>query len=130
MTAPLFVDSNVLIYAHHTSAGDRHAVAKRLIANPWRTRCGILSNQVLQEFYVNVTRKIAAPLAHAEARNVVRRYGAWPVVALTVGDIAEASELEERRRLQQSAIGAAIHLHPERPTYELLAALFPGDDAP
>jgi len=30
-----FVDTNVLVYAHDTDAGDRHATAKALLAQLW-----------------------------------------------------------------------------------------------
>ena len=57
-----FVDTNVLIYAHDLSAGPKHARANELLRQLWQTRAGCLSIQVLQEFYVNVTRKVASPL--------------------------------------------------------------------
>jgi predicted nucleic acid-binding protein len=99
MTARLFVDTNVLIYAHDNQADDRHAIAKRLLANLWRTGSGVLSTQVLQEFYVNVTRKIPTPLSSADARQVLHQYSAWPVVTLGPTDVIAASELEERHQI-------------------------------
>lgn len=46
----------------------KHEVAKALLRTLWAERAGILSTQVLQEFYVNVTRKIRKPLTKPEAR--------------------------------------------------------------
>jgi predicted nucleic acid-binding protein len=60
-----FVDTNVLIYAHDVDAKTKHEVAKRILRELWNQRTGVLSMQVLQEFYVNVTRKIASPLPKA-----------------------------------------------------------------
>ncbi|MEZ5087504.1 MAG: hypothetical protein R2722_15080, partial [Tessaracoccus sp.] len=57
-----FVDTNVLLYAYDASAGARHTAARDLVSQLGRDRQGVLSVQVLQEFYVNVTRKIARPL--------------------------------------------------------------------
>ena len=54
-----FVDTNILIYAHDRSAGPKHLRAKALIQELWDSGGGYLSIQVLQEFYVNVTRKDA-----------------------------------------------------------------------
>jgi predicted nucleic acid-binding protein len=99
MTGPHFVDTNVLIYAHDVQAGQRHEVAKALVTELWRSRGGILSTQVLQEFYVNVTRKIPKPLPRGEARRILRQYSRWPVVAIAPADVLAASELEERHQL-------------------------------
>ena len=99
MTAPLFVDTNVLIYAYDVRACDRHAVAKTLVADLWRLGRGTLSTQVLQEFYVNATRKIPVPLSRAEARRVIRQYCVWPVVTVVPADVVDASEVEERHQI-------------------------------
>ena len=62
MNAKTFVDTNVLIYAHDADAGTKHETARGVLRDLWGGRTGVLSTQVLQEFYVNVTRKIATPL--------------------------------------------------------------------
>ena len=61
---------NVLIYAHDVDAGRKRDVAKALLRDLWRERTGVLSTQVLHEFYVNVTRTIRTPVSKAEARAV------------------------------------------------------------
>lgn len=99
MTAPVFVDTNVLIYGHNVQAGRRNIVAREALAELWRSANGTLSTQVLQEFYVNVTRKIPVPLARAEARRLVRQYAVWPVVVVSPADVEAASEIEERHQL-------------------------------
>ena len=68
MSDKAVVDANVLVYAHDVDAGRRHAVAARLIADLWETRLAVISTQVLQEFYVNATRKIPSPLPRGIAR--------------------------------------------------------------
>lgn len=89
-----FVDSNVLIYAHDVDAGQKHEVARALLRDLWRTRTGVLSTQVLHEFYVNVTRKIRTPVSKAEARAVVRTYIPWSLHPET-GDVTEAFRVED-----------------------------------
>jgi predicted nucleic acid-binding protein len=66
-----FVDTNVLIYAHDVDAGRKHAITKDLLRSLWTNRSGCLSTQVLQEFYVNATRKIVAVAVRRGARRVV-----------------------------------------------------------
>jgi predicted nucleic acid-binding protein len=61
-----FVDSNVLIYAHDVDAGRKREVARVLLRDLWLARNGVLSTQVLHEFYVNVTRKIRTPLPKSD----------------------------------------------------------------
>ena|ERR1700690_2706404 len=77
MSARTFVDTNVLIYAHDVDAGQKHEAAKALLRELWIERTGALSVQVLQEFYVNVTRKIPSPLPKEQARLVVSSYAIW-----------------------------------------------------
>ncbi len=89
-----FVDSNVLIYAHDVDAGRKRDVAKALLRNLWLARTGVLSTQVLHEFYVNVTRKIRTPVSKAEARAVVATYIPWCLEPET-GDVNEAFRIED-----------------------------------
>lgn len=94
-----FIDTNVLVYAHDRSGGTRRDQARSVLLELWDQRQGVLSTQVLQEFYVTVTRKLARPVAKSAARRVVAAYAAWPVQTVSAGDVLEASELEERHRL-------------------------------
>ena len=65
MSAPIFVDTNILVYAHDASAGAKQKRASALLEDLWDTRDGCVSVQILQEFFVTVTR--SSPLA-IEAR--------------------------------------------------------------
>jgi len=94
-----FVDTNVLVYAHDLDAGRKHDVAAALLRDLWESRDGVLSTQVLQEFYVSVTRKIAKPVARNDARDLVQAYTAWRVITIESDDILLASDFEERYRL-------------------------------
>jgi predicted nucleic acid-binding protein len=93
-----FVDSNVLIYAHDVDAGRKRDVAKALLRDLWLARTGVLSTQVLHEFYVNVTRKIRTPLSKADARAVVGTYVPWCIQPET-SDVNEAFRIEDEARL-------------------------------
>ena len=98
MTAQ-FVDTNVLLYAYDGSAGERHRRARELVGALGRAREGVLSVQVLQEFYVNVTRKIAAPLSAADARRRLRTLSRWPTHSPLATDVVVASQIAEEHRL-------------------------------
>jgi predicted nucleic acid-binding protein len=94
MSVKSFVDTNVLIYAHDSEAGAKHTIAKRVLLDLWGQRSGVLSPQVLQEFYVNVTRKIARPLARVSARAVVDSYAVW-CVDISAAEISVAFRIED-----------------------------------
>jgi len=98
MSDKTFIDTNVLIYAHDVDAKAKHQVAKGVLRELWSERSGVLSMQVLQEFYVNMTRKIAKPLAKAEARLVVNSYSIW-CVETTPAEIAAAFRIEDESRI-------------------------------
>src|SRR5580658_8619096 len=98
MSARIFVDTNILIYAHDVDAGAKHQVAKNVLRELWSQRSGVLSMQVLQEFYVNVTRKIASPLPKADARLVVNSYSIW-CTETTPAEITAAFRIEDESRI-------------------------------
>lgn len=87
-----FVDSNVLVYAYDTSAGDKHGRACTL----WESRLGCVSVQALQKFYVNITQKVARPLPPATAAEIVTDLGQWTVHTPNVNDILAAIQLQQR----------------------------------
>jgi predicted nucleic acid-binding protein len=98
MSDRTFVDSNVLIYAHDADAKSKHTIAKNAMDGLWRQRSGVLSLQVLQEFYVNVTRRIAIPLSNDIARRIVNSYSLW-CVETTPAELASAFRIEDEARI-------------------------------
>jgi predicted nucleic acid-binding protein len=98
MSGKTFVDTNVLIYAHDVDTETKHAKAKRVLSELWSERTGILSMQVLQEFYVNVTRKIATPLPKNLARLIVNSYAIW-CMETTPAEISAAFRIEDESKI-------------------------------
>jgi predicted nucleic acid-binding protein len=95
MIDKVFVDSNILIYAHDSDAGARRQRAADRLRELWDTQSGRLSTQVLQEFYLNVTQKIRFPLNRSSAREVVRNYTPWVHSLITPDTVIRASEIAE-----------------------------------
>ena len=93
-----FIDTNVLIYAHDVDAKAKHESAKRILRELWSERTGVLSTQVLQEFYVNVTRKIPNPISKDLARTVVNNYSVW-CVDTTPAEISMAFQIEDASKI-------------------------------
>jgi predicted nucleic acid-binding protein len=98
MSGKTFVDTNVLIYAHDIDEHAKHEIAKEFLRELWSERTGVLSMQVLQEFYVNVTRKIPSPLSKDLARSVVSSYVPW-CMETTPTEIAAAFRIEDESQI-------------------------------
>ncbi|MBZ5661947.1 MAG: PIN domain-containing protein [Acidobacteriia bacterium] len=98
MSGKTFIDSDVLIYAHDNDAGEKQQIARGILRELWSERTGVLSVQVLQEFYVNVTRKIAIPLPKNLARLVVTSYSLW-CAETTPAEIAAAFRIEDESQI-------------------------------
>jgi predicted nucleic acid-binding protein len=94
-----FIDTNILVYAFDRSAGKKHPIAVQVVRDCWENETGCLSIQVLQEFFVNVTRKIATPLDLHTARQLVADLAQWRVQAPEVNDILQAIDFQERFQL-------------------------------
>lgn len=94
-----FVDTNILVYAHDLAAGEKHTRARSLVERLWNDRCGVLSTQVLQEFYVNIRKKARAPVSPADAKQWLADYLNWEVVVNDTNAVIEAIDWEERYQI-------------------------------
>ena len=95
MSDKTFVDTNILVYAHDLDSGKNHEIAQKAIINLWDTGTGVISTQVLQEFYVTLTRKVSVPLKKSQARRILNNYLAWDVAVNNGETILQAIEIEE-----------------------------------
>ncbi len=93
---PTFVDTNVLVYARDTSDADKYECARDWVRHLWETREGRLSIQVLQEYYVTITRRIATPLTPAEARADVVDLTAWRPVVIDLEELEVSWSIQDR----------------------------------
>ena len=113
MTGKTFVDTNILVYAENADQGRKHERSRELILDLWDTQSGVLSIQVLQEFYVVTTRKLPVPLSSRAALEIVEQYLTWQVVDNTGSLLLAACSLADKHRLSfwdalivQAALGA------------------------
>ncbi len=92
MSDRVFVDTNVLVYAYDRSEPGKQQQALEVLDRLAVTGVGMISTQVLAEFFVAVARKIPAPLSVAEAYERVKNYlQSWAVVDLTGMIVLEAA---------------------------------------
>ena len=88
-----FIDTNIIIYAYDVTAGKKHETARIIISDLWDSGLGVISTQVLQEFFVNVVRKIPKPIDKQQAKEIVRDFLKWHVVVNTGDSIIDAIDL-------------------------------------
>lgn len=94
-----FVDTNVLVYAHDKTDPVKQAVAQAALEQLWSQRSGVLSTQILQEFYVVATARQKLAMTPGEAREIVELYSTWPVVLIEPPLILTASRLHEQQSM-------------------------------
>lgn len=101
-----FLDTNVLVYLFDADAPQKKATAQALLEREATRGRAVLSTQVLQEFYVAVTRKLAEPLPPADAEQAVQSLTKLPVTPVSTTMILMA--IRRSRRAQLSFWDALI----------------------
>lgn len=91
MPARSFFDTNVLIYADDKASPARQRKALELVAEHRRAGTGVVSLQVLQEYFVAVTRKLHVDATIA--RRKIEPLAEFDVVFPDVTDILAAIDL-------------------------------------
>ena len=86
-----FFDTNVLVYADDKAAPVKQSRALALVAEHRRAGTGVVSMQVLQEYFVTVTRKLRVDAA--VARRKVELLAEFDVAAPELADILAAIDL-------------------------------------
>ncbi len=92
----VFIDTNVLVYAYDIDAGYKRQIASDIMKDLWLSGRGILSTQILQEFFVTVTGKISSPLDAVVAEDIIKKLSKWDVVTNKMETIFSAIELHRR----------------------------------
>lgn len=91
MNVRSFFDTNILVYADDSSASSKQQRAIELVAEHRRSRTAVLSQQVLQEYFVTVTRKLQVDVRIA--RRKVELLAEFDVVSPEVSDVLAAIDL-------------------------------------
>ena len=91
-----FVDTNVLVYARDDLEPEKQPVARGWLEYLWNTGAGRTGIQVLNEYYVNVTRNVRQPMAPEVARSEISDLAEWQPVGIDERLVAAAWEIEDR----------------------------------
>lgn len=97
MPARSFFDTNVLVYADDKASPPKQRRAIELVAEHRRSRTGVVSLQVLQEYFVTVTRKLRVDARIA--RRKVELLAEFDVASPDVQDILAAIDLHRLHEL-------------------------------
>ena len=91
---PVFVDTNILVYAHDRDAGDKHRIAREKVEQLWDLdQIPVISVQVLQEFYVNLARK---GVPEEQIRQAVADYMQWRTITNDAQLLVAGMDLKKR----------------------------------
>jgi predicted nucleic acid-binding protein len=94
----IFLDTNILIYAFDVSAKEKHEQARKILLELWGSGRGLLSTQVLQEFFVSVTHKIPRTLTLEQAKEIVMDLLKWDVIVNDGESILEAVDIQTKQK--------------------------------
>ena len=98
MKDKVFLDTNIIVYAHDRSSGEKHVVAREIMDYLWETRKGLISVQVLQELFVCVTKKIAKPLPIKNAKLLLEYLSNWDVIVNDKFITLKAIDFQEKHQ--------------------------------
>jgi predicted nucleic acid-binding protein len=94
-----FFDTNILVYLFDSGAPAKQRKTRELLETHTRAGETLLSTQILQEFYVTVTRKLATPLDADAAYEAVREFSVMPTVRIDIPLILSAIRFSRERQL-------------------------------
>jgi predicted nucleic acid-binding protein len=89
-----FVDTNLLVYAYDSSAGEKWKTSLDVLSLLWIHRTGVLSTQVIQELFVSLTQKVRNPILPETAKEIISDLLRWPLVVNDGGNILRAVDLQ------------------------------------
>jgi len=99
MSDRIFLDTNVLVYLYDRDSPDKQAKSRSLLERGSITADLVISTQVLQEFYVTVTRKFSRYISEEETVLAMRDLGEFLTVPVNVPLIFDAIELGRRYQI-------------------------------
>lgn len=95
MNAKVFLDTNIIVYAYDAGHREKQNIAQAILFESIENETGIISVQVLGEFFTVVTRKIKQPMPVVEAANIIE--------LLCIMNIVDIDESLVRRALDTVA---------------------------
>lgn len=92
----IFIDTNILVYAFDISAKEKHEIAQKILVDLWNSSLGIISTQVLQEFFIIATKKLPKPLDIKLTQEIISDLLKWDVIINDGESILEAIKIHTK----------------------------------
>ena len=105
MPGRVFLDANVLVYAQDAGSAKKQQISREVIARLSSSADGVISTQVIQEFYVAATRKLGVP--PLAAKGILKTFAVFETVQVSPALIQEAVDCSI---LNQLSFGDALSL--------------------
>lgn len=96
MSAKFFVDTNILVYTRDSSEPEKQVFADQWLKQLWQHELGRVSAQVMNEYYVTVTRKLKPGLSKEQARSDLRALAVWRPLDISTTLIESAWEIQDQ----------------------------------
>ena len=111
MNDKYFFDTNILVYANDSSDKVKQNIARSVIKNSLNKQNGVISVQVLSEFWVTVTQKIKKPLPVEIAEKEIELFQLMEIVSLDYPLFKDAIRFQRLMQISywDSLILAASH---------------------
>ena len=94
-----FIDTNILVYAYDNHFPDKQQRAREILIRAVKNGSGVLSTQVLGEFFTVVTKKIKVPLSVKNARDIIKYMGSMPVQEIDLLVVNRAIDTLEQYKI-------------------------------
>ena len=96
MSDKIFVDTNILVYSRDASEKQKQPIAKKCLEKLWHDQTGVISTQVLNEYYVTVTKKIKPGMLQKDAWEDVCALMVWGPLEIDTAVLHQAKLIEEK----------------------------------
>jgi predicted nucleic acid-binding protein len=94
----VFVDTNIVVYAYDAGSGEKHKISLKILKDLWYSGLGILSTQVLQEFFIVITGKMLKPLDIKTAKGIINDLLKWDIAVINGESLLGAIEIYQRHK--------------------------------
>jgi predicted nucleic acid-binding protein len=95
MSGKYFIDTNIIVYSHDDAYPEKKEKAQALIFTGLREKSGVISAQVLSEFFVTITKKVEMPYSVPAARHELMLLSHLEIVELDHDLVIRAARLHE-----------------------------------
>jgi len=100
MSDRVLIDTNIIVYAYDLDAGPKRIKAAEVLESLWDQRNGVLTTQVIAEFFITITQKVKQRLSLPDAKQIIEDYrNGWTIFSTTPDMVLKAVSGVEHYKL-------------------------------